>query len=195
MNEVAAVSAAKEFVRLIGPLGGEGTVTFGHEPTQKFADPGAYVKAKNAYYRVIREALPNWLPIDIFMLYDITAGGLRHPDHWIADLALLEGLGVDAYDQGKKTPQQLLAPALELAAKYDKPLFVTETSTVEKPDDPAYKPNWIRAMTTYCAGEDRIPTWIWFHSSIGPNAPDYGWYVNTSPEATEAFKAAVATNP
>lgn len=187
-----ATAAAKEFVRLISPLGGAGWITFGHEPTQKFTDPAAYVKAKNAYYRVIRTELPAWSTIDIFMLYDIEQGGARHPDHWIADLALLDAIGVDAYDQGKKTPQQMLAPALALVDKYKRPLWVTETSTVEDPKRPTYKADWIRAMAALAKGDDRIGGWIWFSSGLGPNAPTYGWFVTTSPASTAAFKEAVA---
>jgi hypothetical protein len=187
-----AVTFAQEFVRRVKPLGRMGTITFGHEPTQKFTDPAGYVKAKNAYYRVIREQLPNWRCIDIFMLWDIESGGDRHPDRWIADKSLLSGLGVDAYDQGKRTPAQMLSKALELADAYGLPLFLTETSTVEKPEDPNYKPNWIRALAEFCRNDPRIPTWIWFHSKVGPNAPDYGWFVTTSDAATKAFADAVS---
>ena len=198
----AATASATEFVRVMKPLGGAGWITFGHEPTQKYTDAAAYVKAKNAYYTVIRDELPAWSTIDIFMLFDIVAGTAsatsgvydpaRHPDRWIADLALLDAIGVDAYDQGKKTPQEMLAPALALVDKYKRPLWVTETSTVEDPARPAYKPDWIRALAAFAKSDDRIAGWIWFHSGVGPNAPAYGWFVTTTPASTAAFKAAVA---
>lgn len=199
---VAAQASAREFVRVMKPLGGAGWITFGHEPTQKFTDPAAYVRAKNAYYTIIRAELPAWSTIDIVMLRDIVAGTApptsviydpaRHPDHWIADLALLDAIGVDAYDHGKKTPEEMLAPALALVDKYKRPLWITETSTIEDPARPNYKPDWIDAMAAYAKEDNRIAGWIWFSSGVGPNAPIYGWFVNTSPASTAAFKRAVA---
>jgi hypothetical protein len=202
VDVVSAQASAREFVRVMKPLGGAGWITFGHEPTQKFADPAAYVRAKNAYYAIIRSELPAWSTIDIFMLYDIVAGSAaptsgiydpaRHPDRWVADLTVLDAIGVDAYDQGKKTPGDMLAPALALADKYKRPLWVTETSTVEDPARPTYKADWIKAMAAFARSDSRIGGWIWFNSGIGPNAPTYGWFVTTTPAATAAFKAAVA---
>jgi hypothetical protein len=190
-DTVKAAAAAKEFVRRVKPLGGTGWITFGHEPTQKYPDRQGYINAKNAFYQVIKDELTNWRRIDIFMLWDIEADGDRHPDKWRADLGLLNAIGVDAYDQGKRTPQAMLAKAIALAEKYQLPLHVTETSTVDKPDDPSYKPAWIAAMESYCRDHPRIACWLWFNSKVGPNAPEYGWFVTTSDASTSAFKDAV----
>lgn len=187
-----ATASARDFVSRVGPLGGAGSITFGHEPTQKFTDPALYVKAKNAFYTVVRELLPTWDTLDIFMLYDIEQGGPRHPDRWIADLALLDGFGVDAYDHGKHTPAEMLEPALALADAYKRPLYVCETGTVEDATRPSYKADWITAFAAMAKADPRIGGWIWFSSGVGPNAPSYGWYVTTSPASTAAFKAAVA---
>lgn len=193
-TDVAKAKAdALAFARAVAPLKGAGSITFGHEPTQKF--PGTmqeYVLAKNAYYQTIKTELPRWDCIDIFMAWDIKSGGARDPRLWRADLDLLDGVGVDAYDEaGKVTPAEMLAPALALAADWGKPLWVTETATIDELARPNYRPDWITEFARFARGESRIKGWTWFNSNIGPNAPPYGWFVTSSPASTAAFTAAV----
>ena len=162
------------------------SITFGHEPTQKFTDRAGYVAAKDAFYRIIGEALPAWDRLDILMLHDLTTGGDRHPDLWVAHDGLLDAIGFDCYDQGKRSFQEMIAPAVTYAKSKRLPLWIPETATV-----PAGKAAWITAAAAYARTEPTLAGWLWFHSDIGPNTPSAGWYVNSPPEAAVAFRTAL----
>lgn len=118
--------------------------------------------------------------------------------YWPGD-DVVDVVGVSAYNgytanQVPWRPFSDIVFAVEnIATAHDKPLMMSEGSSIEDPATPGRKAAWIRAMFDYLAATPRWETILWFHRpATSAEAKDYR--VDSSASSLDAWRE-VALGP
>lgn len=92
--------------------------------------------------------------------------------------------------QGWRTYTQIFAPTLEQIKKYNKPIAITEISSIENPrSGQQSRAAWItETLAAVKTSEPKVSMLIWFNSTFETNNKLYDWTIDGSPAAAQAMK-------
>ncbi len=182
-------------------------VTLNHEPETRDSAPNGTADDFKAMWRRWNELLDERGGAHLQTVWVMTGGAFGGPVavEWYPGDDSVDIVGVDPYNwylcQGSVRDwvefEDLVAPALAFAGAHDKPLAVAETASVEDPDQPGRKAEWIRHAASYLSDPivaSEFEYVSWFNvTSPGGTYPDCVWDYDTSPESAAAFAELVRT--
>lgn len=152
----------------------------------------SYKRAFRRIHRVFRaEGVTN-----VSFVWTLTGHTFRRgeADRWYPGDNVVDVVGVDAYNwfgtghAGGSTWTTFAAafqPAYDWAIARGKPMWVTETGTLEDPSDPSRKAQWYYDMGAQAQAWPNLRAIVYFTGA------KYGWWPNSSQESLSAFRRVV----
>ncbi len=182
-------------------------VTLNHEPETVESRPNGSAEEFRAMWVRWNDLLDERGGGDLRTVWVMTGGAFDGPvaDTWYPGDDAVDIVGVDPYNwytcQGTERPwvsfADLLAAPLAFAEAHDKPLAVPETASVEDPERPGRKAEWIRDAAAFVADPSvasRLEFVSWFDvTAPGGTYPDCVWDHDSSASSAEAFRELVRT--
>ena len=157
-------------------------------------NPSLYVKAYRRVFEIFRDEgaanaafvwSPNW--------ESVPKEGWNNFRNYYPGDAYVHWVAVDAYNRflSRWTSLSTLVEPVYRAFP-DKPFMLAETGTIEDPNVPGRKADWIReAHADLKTVMPNVKAFVWFHRPPSDSEP-IDWRVDTSPSALEAFRAMAA---
>jgi hypothetical protein len=209
--EVASGAADSQLRTLFREIKAEGglflkaIIGFMNEPESKVGTLGSADEYRAAFQRVVtiarEEGLPNkWTTF----LQSNTWETLNPTDWWPGD-PYVDYMGVQGYGSNPNTcdtrqwrsfTATFQAP-YAFALRHGKPMLIGEWGQREDRADPQRKAEWLRnAAVVMERNMPRIRVVSYYHSDGGgPCAYEDSWWIDTSPQALEAFAAMAQPSP
>lgn len=176
-------------------------VTMNHEPetTDSAAngDAADFIAMWQRFHGLVHERGGDHLQL----VWVMTGGSFTRDtaEEWYPGDAYVDVIGADVYNwyqcQGTNRPwrsfEELLAAPIEFAQARSKPLAVPETASVEDPERPEAKAEWIRQLAETVSRDDlgvELLYVSWFNvTAPGGTWPQCVWDIDTSASSAAAF--------
>lgn len=135
--------------------------------------------------------------------FELDLSDRRSAAHWFPGDEWMDYLGADPYNWfncrvdvnlGWKSFEDVTEPFRDFAAQYpDKPMVVAEFGSVEDPNDPSRKAEWITdiRVTLREPGWEQVAAVLTFNDQQPAPDSDCKWWVDTSPQSLAAYSALV----
>jgi Glycosyl hydrolase family 26 len=175
-------------------------LAFHHEPEndrdvgsdEKCGSPKRYIKA----FRHVHDLFEEVGATNVKFVWILMGSTFRRgeADLWYPGDDVVDVVGADAYNwfgtghagaSTWTTFQTAFQPAYDWATARGKPLWVTETGTLEDPSDPSRKAQWYTDMGTQAQAWPNLRAIIYFTGA------KYGWWPNSSHQSFAAFRNVV----
>lgn len=171
-------------------------LSFDHEPLY-----GAYVPGKPAQFAAAwRHVVDRFRALgadNVFWVLILTASTY---DEGVADLyypgrSYVDFLGADGYNwKGAHKARwrsfaDIFTSFYYYASKKNLPAMITETGTLEDPNNPGRKAAWYRSADAWLHSHPDIMAFIYFNTTVR-----WPWWIDTSPQSLAAFRA-LANDP
>ena len=171
-------------------------LSFDHEPLY-----GAYVPGKPAQFaaawrhvvdkfRALGADNVFWVLILTASTYDAGVADLYYPGRSYVDF-----LGADGYNwkwahkARWRSFADIFTSFYYYASQKHLPAMITETGTLEDPNDPGRKAAWYRGAEAWLHTHPNIMAFIYFNTTVR-----WPWWIDTSPQSLAAFRA-LANDP
>lgn len=171
-------------------------LSFDHEPLY-----GAYVPGKPAQFvaawrhvvdkfRALGADNVFWVLILTASTYDAGVADLYYPGRSYVDF-----LGADGYNwkwahkARWRSFADIFTSFYYYASQKHLPAMITETGTLEDPNDPGRKAAWYRGADAWLHQHPNIMAFIYFNTTVR-----WPWWIDTSPQSLAAFRA-LANDP
>ena len=171
-------------------------LSFDHEPQYGVYVPGKPAQFVAAWRHVVDKfralGADNvfWVLILTASTYDEGVADLYYPGRSYVDF-----LGADGYNWkwAHKARWRSFADVFTsfyyYASKQHLPAMITETGTLEDPNDPGRKAAWYRGADSWLHTHPDIMAFIYFNTTVR-----WPWWIDTSPQSLAAFRA-LANDP
>jgi hypothetical protein len=181
--------------RQLKALGVPIILTFHHEPEndQQNGTPADYVAAWRHWVSIFRaEHVNNVSFAWIMMAYSFQKSSHRNPDAFYPGDNYVDWIAADGYNMAgcqKSHPWTSFANVFQpwrswAASKHpSKPLFIAEWGSLEDPNNPNHKAQWISDALNTVANWPQVHAMSYFHSSV-----DCPWWLDSSNQAVDAFR-------
>jgi hypothetical protein len=116
--------------------------------------------------------------------YSLPTASWNTIDAYYPGDAYVDWVGVSAYSDGVKSPDELFGPVYNTYGKR-KPIMIAETGVKERGG--TVKADWINGLRTWIEARPTIGALIWFDSNDATGV-NVDWRVDTSAGATAAFR-------
>lgn len=180
--------------------------TYNHEPeassNNTYGTAADYIAAWRHIHDIfVAQGATNvrfmWIMTD--WAFKVPSTDRRYAWKWYPGDAYVDGIAADAYNwwtcRGRDEPWQSLATAisgfLTFGAQHPTiPMWLTEFGSVENPNDPTAKANWItQAQAVLQQPAYAQIVGVAYFNQVQPSLPNCDWPVESSTAATAAFTA------
>jgi hypothetical protein len=169
---------------------------FHHEPEDQVGDCGSendFVNAwRHIHDRFAQDGVTNisWVWVLMAYTFRIDEADQYYPGNSYVDL-----IGADGYnwyscpgrDDGWSDFSQVFGKFHDFGVAKGKPELIAEFSSMEDPDDPGHKGEWISDAAATIKSWPEIKGALWYDN--GPPMADCTWWVDTSASSQSAFNA------
>jgi Glycosyl hydrolase family 26 len=173
--------------------------------------PTEYIEAWQHFHDLVEEEGATNVTWD-WVVNAIWGDPESNPTPWYPGDEYVDWVGVDAYNWGKNpiqpatwlTAEQSIEPTLEILEEVapGKPVCVCESASTEydesgQPPKPLKKAAWLHEMLdTFLPTHPEIKAYLYFDWNVekegGQVKERFDWPIESSPEATEAFREVIA---
>jgi hypothetical protein len=180
--------------------------TFNHEPeassNNTYGTAADYIAAWRHIHDIfVTEGATNvrfmWIMTD--WAFKVSSTDRRYAWKWYPGDSYVDGIAADAYNwwtcRGRDEPWQSLATAISGFMKFgaqhpSMPMWLTEYGSVENPNDPTAKGNWLAAAHSLLQQSAYTQiVGVSYFNQVQSSVPNCDWPVESSTGATAAFTA------
>src|SRR6185503_4304423 len=167
-----------------------------HEPENDTSICGTSANFVGAYQHVhdrfVADGVTNVSWVWVLMAYTYR---VEDPDAWYPGDSYVDIVGADGYNwyscPGRTDPWNEFSWVFDQfhawGMAHGKPELVAEFASMEDPDDPNHKAEWISNAEATIKTWPEIKAVVWYDN--GPPAPTCTWWVDSSPASLNAFKS------
>jgi hypothetical protein len=200
----AADSQLRAFFRALNAEGGlflRAIIGFMNEPESKVAFLGSADEYRAAFRRVVAIAREEGLPNKWTTFLQSYTWVTRNPNDWWPGDSYVDYVGVQGYGSNPNTCdtsqwrsfQATFQGPYDFAVEHGKPMLIGEWGQREDRIDPQRKADWLREAAAVMERDMPLIRILVSYHSDGRGLCAYpdSWWIDTSPQALEAFAAMV----